>query len=100
MLRTVLALVLAATTAAAAPKVGEHVGGLGPGGADQAPAFLLTDEYRADFGSAQKCALTSIDNEPVYIGQKAVYVDDKKQGGIVVLLDEYARRYALDYCWK
>lgn len=99
MLRAVLVFVFTASTAIAAPKVGENVGKLGPSAAEQKPAFLLTDEYRSDFKMAEKCALKSIDGDVVYIGKKAVYADDRKQG-VVVLLDEFARRYALDYCWR
>lgn len=98
MLKIVVLVLLAASAASAAPKVGEDVGELGPAGAKQTPAFLLTDDYRLDFKSAKKCALQSSDGDIVYIGQKAVYADGSE--GVVVLLDEYARRYALDYCWK
>lgn len=99
MLRLCVILMLSATAAASAPRIGEEVGKLGMSGAKQTPAFLLNDEYRSDYAHAQKCALKSHDGDVVSIGQKAVYADDPKQG-IVVLLDEYARRFAIDYCWK
>jgi len=99
MIRVLGIWMLLVGAAIAAPKVGEHVGKLGPSGAEQEPAFLLTDEYRPDFKASEKCAIKSADGDVVYIGKKAVYADDKKQG-VVVLLDEFARRYALDYCWQ
>lgn len=98
MLRIVVFLVLMIGPASAAPKVGEHVGSLGPSGTEQTPAFILTDEYRSDYDAAKKCPRAPRDGDTVSIGQKAVYADDPKQG-VVVLLDEYARRYAIDYCW-
>lgn len=89
---------LFAGAAVAAPEIGKDYGKLGPSGADQTPVFLLTDEYRSDFKSAKKCPLRAVEGDIVYIGKKAVYADGKQ--GIVVLLDEFARRYALNYCWQ
>lgn len=90
--------VLIAGTAVAAPKIGEDYGKLGPSGSEQSPVFKLTKEYQADYDAAKKCPLKDTDGDPVFIGKRAVYASGKQ--GVVVLLDELARRYALNYCWK
>lgn len=90
--------VLMAGAAVAAPKIGVDYGKLGPSGAQQTPVFKLTNEYQADYDAATKCPLRDTDGDPVFVGKKAVYASGKQ--GVVVLLDELARRYAINYCWK
>lgn len=98
MLRIVLMSAMMAGTALAAPKIGEDYGKLGPSGAEQAPVFKLTSEFQADFDKAEKCPLPDPDGDPVFVGKRAVYASGKQ--GVVVLQDELARRYAINYCWK
>lgn len=71
---------------------------LGPSGAPQTEPFLLTDEYRADYELAETCDLHPDEVDAVRLGQRAVYV--VTGDNVEVLLDEYARRFALDYCWR
>jgi hypothetical protein len=99
MLRILVLCVALSGPAFAAPEIGKDYGKLGPSGLQQAPVFKLNAEYELDYLKATKCPLKSHDGEVIMIGKKAVYADDPKQG-VVVLLDEFARRYALDYCWR
>ncbi|PDT47335.1 hypothetical protein CO661_14225 [Sinorhizobium fredii] len=69
---------------------------LGPSGLPSAEPFKLTSEYEADFKASTKCK-GSPDGATVREGKSAVYVE--KSGSVEVLLDEYARRFAIDYCW-
>lgn len=71
--------------------------GLGPAGIPQTEPFAITPEYRADYASAELCEKHPNDVDAVKMGQKAIYVVDGKT--VEVFLDEYARRFALDYCW-
>jgi hypothetical protein len=71
---------------------------LGPSGAPQTEPFLLNDEYRADYAVAEVCEAKPKDADSVKIGDRAVYVVSGEK--IEVMLDEYARRFALDYCWQ
>lgn len=68
---------------------------LGPAGTVPAEPFALTENYRDDFETARVCA-SAPRGFIVSVGHKAVY--KKKGAKIDVLLDEYARRYMLDYC--
>lgn len=71
---------------------------LGPSGAPQTEPFQLNAAYQADYAEAETCSLHPSEADSVKIGKKAVY---EVQGGTVtVLLDEFARRFALDYCWQ
>lgn len=70
---------------------------LGPAGIPQTEPFSLTSEYSADFRASSACGNTP-DGEAISKGSKAVY--GKTKAGVTVYLDEYARRFALDYCWK
>lgn len=86
-------LIFAALFAASA-----HAGEpLGPSGLPSAEPFKLTNEYAADFKASAKCA-GSPEGKTVFEGKQAVYV--KAGDNVEVLLDEYARRFALDYCWN
>ncbi|MDX1222690.1 hypothetical protein GOL85_13255 [Sinorhizobium medicae] len=77
--------------------VSAHAGEpLGPSGLQSAEPFELTSEYEADFKSSAKCK-GAPDGAAVREGKSAVYVE--KNGSVEVLLDEYARRFATDYCW-
>ncbi len=71
---------------------------LGPAGIPQTEPFQITAEYQADFASSELCGLHPKDVDAVKLGDKAVYVVNGKT--VEVFLDEYARRFALDYCWQ
>ena len=71
---------------------------LGPASTVPTEPFSLTDEFKADYAASTECGLKSSRDEVVKMGEKAVYA--VSNGAVTVLLDEYARRYALDYCWK
>lgn len=71
---------------------------LGPAGIPQTEPFQLTEEYRSDYAAAEKCSGHPADVDAVKLGEKAVYVIDGKS--VEVFLDEYARRFAIDYCWQ
>ncbi len=68
---------------------------LGPSGAPSVEPFRITQEYRVDFIESQQCRMQSPHGK-VFVGEKALYVLEKRQ--VTVLLDEYARRYLLEYC--
>lgn len=68
---------------------------LGPAGTIPTEPFALTENYRDDFETAAICAKAP-KGYVVSVGQKAVY--KKKGPEVEVLLDEYARRFMLDYC--
>lgn len=70
---------------------------LGPANIPQTEPFPITQEYSGDFSSAKTCGKKP-DGEEIFEGDKAVYGKTKR--GVVVYLDEYARRFALEYCWR
>lgn len=70
---------------------------LGPAGIPQTEPFQMTQEYSADFFTAKTCGKKP-NGEEIFEGGKAVY--GKTTSGVTVYLDEYARRFALDYCWR
>lgn len=70
---------------------------LGPSGMASVEPFVLTAEYAPDYKSAEKCS-GAPKNSSVFMGKQAIYVKTGKK--IEVFLDEYARRFALDYCWN
>lgn len=83
----VLAALIAAPAFATQP--------LGPAGTVPTEPFSITENYRNDFETASACGKAP-KGSTVSVGQKAVY---KKTGDkVYVLLDEYARRFVLDYC--
>jgi len=69
---------------------------IGPSGGVSVDPFPITAEYQADFSKAEKCTGKPKQTEAVYLGSDAVYVE--AGGKVDVLLDEYARRFMLDYC--
>jgi len=69
---------------------------IGPSGVVSVDPFPITAEYQADFSMAEKCAGKPNKAESVHVGSDAVYVT--AGGKVDVLLDEYARRFMLDYC--
>lgn len=71
---------------------------LGPSGTTSKEPFKLTKEYEADFKTAEKCKGAPKDGGAVFEGKNAVYY--QHQGAVDVYLDEYARRFAIDYCWS
>lgn len=71
---------------------------LGPSGLPSKEPFRLTKEYEADFKSAEKCKGAPKDGGAVFEGKNAVYYQHR--GAVEVYLDEFARRFALDYCWS
>ncbi len=71
---------------------------MGLSGLPQREPFQLNSEYKADYAKAELCALHPDDVDAVKLGDEAVYVVDGKS--IEVFLDEYARRFAIDYCWQ
>lgn len=72
---------------------------LGPSGVPSQEPFPLTAEYQSDFDAAKKCMLAPNDGSTVMMGKRAIY-QKAKSGSVTVMLDEFARRYALNYCWK
>lgn len=70
---------------------------LGPAGIPQTEPFALNADYMADYRSAELCPEHPTDVDAVKMGKRAVYVIDG--ASVEVFLDEYARRFALDYCW-
>lgn len=68
---------------------------LGPAGTVPTEPFALTENYRDDFETASVCS-DAPKGKVVSVGQKAVYV--KHGPDVEVMLDEYARRFVLDYC--
>ena len=73
---------------------------LGPsGGAYTQPPFgLVTEEYVADYKTSTKCDGAPKEGGVVSLGKLAVYYKPKK-GDVEVMQDEYARRFAINYCW-
>ena len=71
---------------------------LGPAGIPQTEPFPITAEYEADYSAAELCSKHPADVDAVKLGQRAVYVIDGQS--VEVFLDEFARRFALDYCWS
>lgn len=71
---------------------------LGPSGAVPTEPFALTAEYEGDYATAEACEGSPDDFEAIRIGERAVYGVHGPE--VVVFLDEYARRMALDYCWQ
>lgn len=71
---------------------------LGPAGIPQTEPFPITQEYKADYAAAQECDLRPDGVDAVKEGEKAIYVVTGTK--VEVFLDEFARRYAMDYCWQ
>ena len=69
---------------------------LGPAGIPQSDPFPLTAEYEADFQAAEVCRDHPADLDEVRNGEKAIYAVDGE--AVMVLLDEFARRFSYDYC--
>lgn len=93
MLRSLFALALLAAPAFADDRP------LGPSGVPSAGPFpLITEEYENDYKAAVKCKGVPKAGGIVAEGKKAIYYKPVN-GDVQVMVDEYARRYALDYCW-
>lgn len=72
---------------------------LGPSGLPTQPVFgLVTEEYVADYKAATKCAGAPKAGGVVSEGKMAIYYKPAS-GEVQVMQDEYAQRFALDYCW-
>lgn len=92
MLRTLVVLAFAATPVSAQVM-------LGPSGVESREPFpLVTEEYVQDFKAATKCKAAPKDGGEVFEGELAVYYKPPV-GEVEVMQDEFARRFALDYCW-
>lgn len=72
---------------------------LGPSGVESREPFgLITEEYVQDFQAAAKCAKAPKAGGEVFEGKLAIYYKPAS-GDVEVMQDEFARRFALDYCW-
>lgn len=72
---------------------------LGPSGVESREPFgLITEEYVQDYESATKCAKAPQSGGEVFEGKLAIYYKPPA-GKVEVMQDEFARRFALDYCW-
>ena len=93
MLRMLVGMALAASPVSAQVM-------LGPSGLPSREPFpLITEEYVADYEAAKLCPLKSFEDGDVYEGQLAIY-HKRPDGEVEVMQEEFARRYALNYCWK
>lgn len=72
---------------------------IGPSGVESREPFpLISEEYVQDFQSAKKCTKAPEGGGEVFEGDLAVYYKPAT-GEVEVMQDEFARRFALDYCW-
>lgn len=71
---------------------------LGPGGLPAIEPFPLNAEYENDYKLSNKCKDTPEDGGVVSMGNKAIYYK-RPDGKVDVLVNEFARRFGLDYCW-
>lgn len=93
MLRMLVVMALLASPASAQVM-------LGPSGVESREPFpLINEEYVKDYEAAKRCPLKSFEKGDVFEGQIAVY-HKRTDGEVEVMQDEFARRYALNYCWK
>jgi len=72
---------------------------LGPSGVESREPFgLVTEDYVQDFQTASKCVKAPKEGGEVFEGEMAIYYKPPS-GEVEVMQDEFARRFALDYCW-
>jgi hypothetical protein len=94
MLRSLFALALLA-----APAFAQEPPPLGPGGLPGYEPFpLITVDLENDYKAAKLCKGHPKRGGQVFEGEMAIYYKPPK-GDVQVMTNEYARRYALDYCW-
>jgi len=70
---------------------------MGPSGLPQREPFPITEEYKEDYAKAELCAGKPDGVDAVKEGEMAMY--EVTGESVMVILDEFARRDGLDYCW-